>query len=97
VGGKVVLERSNNSGDDKMAGCHPDSTGNQNTLPAEFVHPEDGRNGKDKLHDTHNTSCKEINGVTGQADTLEDKRAVQEIISAILQIGQSETQLTRNN
>jgi hypothetical protein len=95
VGSKVILESSDDTGDDEVARCHADSTCDQDTLSTELVYPQNGGNREDELHDTDNTSGKKVDSVSRKANALENKWSVPLSVHGPIHV--EGMQHTRNN
>lgn len=76
VGVKCMLERADNTGNDKVADSHADTAGDQDLLPSNVVDPEDGGNGKHELEDTGHTGGQQGGGGAAQLEILEDLRTI---------------------
>lgn len=60
-----ALVTANDAGNDEVAASHTHSTGNENFLATDLIHPEHGRNGKNELDNADDTGSEEGGGVSG--------------------------------
>lgn len=64
--------------DDDVAGCHTDSTADENWLSAKFVHVGDCWKGGQPHRYADYASCEKRDAVRGEAEAVEDLRSVVE-------------------
>lgn len=59
VSSPVLVEGTNDTSDDKVAGSHTNGTSNKNTLTTEVINPEDSGDCEDKFHNADHTGSQQ--------------------------------------